>query len=104
MIFSAVDLETHDSVILKFCKVKLEFEKEKAIPQYLNSFPDAPPHVRLNNVPYLLYSTHLPSAPHMCPLHFVRTARVMSVLGFNHVLTLLYQTSAHSLRSTTTGR
>ena len=81
----------NDLVILKFCKVKAEFEKEKAILQYLNSFPDASQHVRCFEIEPAL-SEH-----------------VISVLGFSHVFTLSLSPNARSPTSynrsnTTTGR
>jgi hypothetical protein len=46
LVFEAEDMESTDSVILKFFFKDREFVRERAILQFLNSFPGASQHVR----------------------------------------------------------
>ena len=91
LVFEAEDLESTDSVILKFFKVDSEFVRERAILQFLNSFPGASQHVRFS--PGLAQpGPSATSYPQLCA-----AARITQG-SYAHLMLQLHEHASHQTR------
>ena len=91
LVFEAEDMESTDSVILKFFFKDREFVRERAILQFLNSFPGASQHVRSHaHARAIVDCSDVSTLTHI----ITRTKRVDSLV-FTHFLTPVLARSHH---------